>query len=154
MEPVLLTLGWKEVPRYGVISQGGIDQGCMILLASADKLASWATAVAFDHGHRSWSNGSMDTMPISKFKAECLAVMAEVKRTGRPILVTKRGEPVVEVIPARAKEKKRKLGCMAGTFEIVGDIVGPVIDLNEINAYRDPDSVLDPRGASRRRRKR
>jgi prevent-host-death family protein len=93
----------------------------------------------------------METMPISQFKARCLAVMAEVKRTGRPIVVTKRGEPVVEVVPARAKEKKRRLGCMAGTIEFMGDIVSPVIDLNDINAYRDPDSVLNP-GRKRRRR--
>ena len=97
---------------------------------------------------------SMDTMPISQFKARCLAVMAEVKRTGKPIVVTKRGEPVVEVVPARGREKKRKLGGMEGTIEFMGDIVSPVIDLNDINAYRDPDSVLDPERHSRRRRKR
>ena len=32
-----------------------------------------------------------DEVTISKFKATCLALLAKVKRTGRPILVTRRG---------------------------------------------------------------
>lgn len=34
---------------------------------------------------------------ISKFKATCLAVLQEVRQTGQPILVTRRGEPIAEV---------------------------------------------------------
>ncbi|MGH9042311.1 MAG: type II toxin-antitoxin system prevent-host-death family antitoxin, partial [Acidimicrobiia bacterium] len=32
-----------------------------------------------------------DAIPISKFKATCLAVLEEVRRTGRPVVVTRRG---------------------------------------------------------------
>ena len=95
----------------------------------------------------------METISISQFKARCLAVMADVKRTGRPILVTKRGEPIAEVVPARSMERKRRLGCMAGTFEIVGDISGPAIDPKEWNAIGHPERVLDPNIDRRRKRR-
>src|SRR5438132_8884485 len=40
-----------------------------------------------------------DEVTISKFKATCLALLAKVKRTGRPILVTRKGEPIAQIIP-------------------------------------------------------
>lgn len=36
----------------------------------------------------------------SEFKAACLALMDEVAATGRALVVTKRGKPVVRVTPA------------------------------------------------------
>ena len=36
----------------------------------------------------------------SRFKAECLALMDEVAASGRALVVTKRGRPVVRVAPA------------------------------------------------------
>jgi prevent-host-death family protein len=69
----------------------------------------------------------MDTMPISKFKATCLAVIDRVKRTGEPLLITKRGEPVAQLVPPPpAVPKKSTFGCMAGTARILGDIVEPL----------------------------
>lgn len=70
----------------------------------------------------------METIAISKFKATCLAVLDRVQKTGEPVLVTRFGKPVAEVTPVRAKETgKRKLGDMAGTAQILGDIVSPVL---------------------------
>jgi antitoxin (DNA-binding transcriptional repressor) of toxin-antitoxin stability system len=40
--------------------------------------------------------------------------------------VTRFGKPVAEVVPARAAKRKSWLGCMKGTAEITGDIVGPI----------------------------
>ena len=34
-----------------------------------------------------------------QFKAQCLALLDEVASTGRPLVVTKRGRPVAEVVP-------------------------------------------------------
>ena len=68
----------------------------------------------------------METIAISKFKATCLAVLERVQRTGQPILVTRFGKPVAEVNPARtAGKRKRQFGQMAGTSEILGDIISP-----------------------------
>jgi antitoxin (DNA-binding transcriptional repressor) of toxin-antitoxin stability system len=70
----------------------------------------------------------MDTMPISKFKATCLATLERVRRTRRPLRVTRFGRPVADIVPpaVSAEESRTWLGCMAGMTEIVGDIVAPL----------------------------
>jgi prevent-host-death family protein len=68
----------------------------------------------------------MKQMQASAFKTKCLAVMDDVQATGEPVIVTKRGKPVVKIIPAEP-EKDDILGFMAGEFEIVGDIESPVV---------------------------
>ena len=70
----------------------------------------------------------MDTMAISHFKATCLAVLERVRKTGQPILVTKRGEPVAQVLPPPppSPAAESRFGCMRGAIEIVGDIVHPL----------------------------
>jgi prevent-host-death family protein len=40
------------------------------------------------------------TVPISRFKAECLSMLDSVARTGEEIVVTKRGRPIARVIAA------------------------------------------------------
>ena len=40
----------------------------------------------------------MGTMAISKFKATCPALMEKVKRTEKPVLVTRKGQPVPYLI--------------------------------------------------------
>ena len=68
----------------------------------------------------------MKRMQASAFKTKCLTVMNEIQATGEPVIVTKRGKPVVKVIPAEP-EKGDILGFMAGEFDIVGDIESPVV---------------------------
>lgn len=76
-------------------------------------------------------------MPVSKFKATCLAVVQRVKRTGRPVLITRFGEPVAEVVPpTRRAASDAWLGCMRGTAEAFGDEIGPVMDAKDWNALR------------------
>lgn len=71
-------------------------------------------------------------MAISKFKATCLAVLQRVGRTGEPVLVTRFGKPVAEIVPpSPAVQPRRVLGEMRGTARIVGDIVSPVVDEDE-----------------------
>ena len=66
----------------------------------------------------------MDEVPISKLKANCAAVIAGVARTKRRVVITRRGKPVAEIVPPRRpKVNKNWLGSMAGTAEILGDIV-------------------------------
>ena len=40
----------------------------------------------------------METISVSRFKATCLAVLQRVKRTGKPVLITRFGEPVAELV--------------------------------------------------------
>ena len=74
----------------------------------------------------------MEEIAISKFKATCLEVLERVRRTRRPVLVTRFGEPVAEVTPPSiSKPKGRRLGSMVGTIRIKGDIVSPASDPND-----------------------
>ena len=69
----------------------------------------------------------VDMIPISKFKATCLAVLEEVRRSGKPVLVTRRGEPIAEIVPpSRPPAPESWLGAARGTGRIVGDIIEPV----------------------------
>ena len=71
----------------------------------------------------------METISISKFKATCLEVLRKVKLTGQPILVTKHGEPVAEIIPPSPHPKRKSWpGFMQGTVTIHGDIVSPIAE--------------------------
>jgi prevent-host-death family protein len=80
-------------------------------------------------------NEQFDTIPISEFKATCLAVLERVRRTGRPLLITRRGEPIAEVVPpGTAATGAGWLGAMRGTARIVGDIVAPIVDAGEWEA--------------------
>ena len=85
-------------------------------------------------------NAIMKEIAISEFKAKCLTILEEVRKTGRPIRVTRFGESVLKLCHLRRKLKvvshsqkrpKRRLGSMAGTMKITGDIVGWISNLND-----------------------
>lgn len=68
----------------------------------------------------------MNIIQASEFKAKCLALMDEVARTGKTIVVTKNGKPVAELRPHRAPRAKSLRGLYKGQIKIRGDIVGPI----------------------------
>jgi prevent-host-death family protein len=70
----------------------------------------------------------METLSISRFKATCPAVLDRVQRTGEPVLVTKRGVPIAQVIPPPlpAPGKGSAFGCMRGTAREIGELVEPL----------------------------
>jgi prevent-host-death family protein len=68
----------------------------------------------------------MRDIAISKFKATCLAVLEDVRRTGVPVRITRFGRPVADVVPSRPQSGSSWLGCMRESGEIHGDIVGPI----------------------------
>ena len=51
----------------------------------------------------------MEEIAISKFKATCLAVLENVRKTGKTILVTRFGEPMAEVVP-HMRRGRRSVG--------------------------------------------
>ncbi len=69
-------------------------------------------------------------MRASLFKARCLKIMDDVKATGEPVVVTKRGAPVVKVVPI-VSEDSDLFGFMAGEVRIVGDVEAPVVPLKQ-----------------------
>jgi prevent-host-death family protein len=82
----------------------------------------------------------MKEIAISKFKATCLEVLEEVRKTGEPILVTKFGQPIARIESPSAQQTKRiKLGGGAGTMTILGDIVGTISDISDWEAAQDSE---------------
>ena len=79
-----------------------------------------------------------ETIPISKFKATCLRLLDSVKKTGKSVLVTRKGEPIALVTPPPPPPKpERWLGCMKEKIKITGDIVSPVLDQKEWEVLSD-----------------
>ena len=60
-----------------------------------------------------------------QFKATCLALLDEVQRERREILITKRGKPVARLVPVEGAAPEI-FGRMKGSGIILGDIVSPI----------------------------
>ena len=75
------------------------------------------------HSHILVTMSSKRVVPAGRFKAECLALLDRVEQTGEPVVVTKRGRPVAEVVPIRARK-----GTLKGSVRVRGDIVRPILD--------------------------
>jgi prevent-host-death family protein len=58
-------------------------------------------------------------------KAKCLSIMDEVAATGEPVVITKNGLPITELIPAR-RRPETLFGALRGSMSIQGDIITPV----------------------------
>jgi len=87
--------------------------------------------------YRAWvpdivlSLGGLDVEEIAifKFRATCLAVLENVRKTGRAVLVARFGESVAQVVPHHSSNRpKHWIGSLAGTGQITGDIVSPASD--------------------------
>jgi len=70
------------------------------------------------------------TMAAGAFKVHCLKVMDEVQKKRETIVITKRGKPVVKIVPAD-QEKDEIYGFLKGKGKILGDIVGPILTPEE-----------------------
>ena len=64
------------------------------------------------------------TIPAGEFKAKCLKLMDKVAKDGQPLVVTKHGKPVVQVVPI--PQDVELFGSMRGSGVILGDIVSPL----------------------------
>ena len=68
----------------------------------------------------------MQEIAISKFKATCLGVLENVRRTRTPVRITRFGKPIADIVPPAPAPEKSWLGCMSDAAEICGDIVEPI----------------------------
>ena len=80
----------------------------------------------------------MHEIAISEFKAKCLALLEQVRKTKKPLRITRRGKPVAEIVPPTPTALGGSwLDSMAGEVKILGDIISPVIDEDDIEALKD-----------------
>ncbi len=68
----------------------------------------------------------METMSVSKFKATCLAVLDEVNRKKKKVIITKHGKPIVEIVPVHHVNHETKDIPLKETVTFLGDIISPV----------------------------
>ena len=68
----------------------------------------------------------MPSLSVSEFKATCLAVLEDVKKHKKRVIITKRGKPIAEIVPY--EEATRSRIPLKDTVQFVGDIVSPVAE--------------------------
>lgn len=61
----------------------------------------------------------------AEFKAKCLKLMDEVAKTREPVIITKRGKAVAQLVPVQP-EPETLFGYMKGTVKFEGDIMAPI----------------------------
>jgi prevent-host-death family protein len=64
-------------------------------------------------------------LPATEFKAKCLAYLDQVAQTRAEIVLTKHGRPVAKLMPVDEMDQE-VFGRLAGTVQVLGDIIGPV----------------------------
>lgn len=93
----------------------------------------------------------MRTMGAGEFKAKCLAVMDEVAATGEPVLITKRGKPVVRILaPEEALKRKvdvdsihRALRGLVSVTDNSDDLIGPIFPVDDWDILKE-DGIFPP----------
>jgi prevent-host-death family protein len=68
----------------------------------------------------------MESLTVSKFKATALAVVEEVAKSKKRVIITKRGKPIAELIPYDAYEAETAPVPLKDTVAFMGDIISPV----------------------------
>jgi prevent-host-death family protein len=63
----------------------------------------------------------MKTIAAAEFKARCLILMEDVRKTREPVVITKRGKPVAKLVPVE-KPKDDFIGRLKGVFDVVGKL--------------------------------
>jgi antitoxin (DNA-binding transcriptional repressor) of toxin-antitoxin stability system len=91
-------------------------------------------------------------MAAGEFKAKCLAVMAEVNATGRPVLITKRGKPMARLtepgeVPVRKVNVDSIFNSLRDMITVsgdAGDLVEPVFPVEDWDHLKDDWSSFPP----------
>jgi antitoxin (DNA-binding transcriptional repressor) of toxin-antitoxin stability system len=60
-----------------------------------------------------------------KFKAQCLSLMDHVHDSHERVVITKRGQPVAQMVAVGEERPAPLFGRLEGLLSIEGDIVGP-----------------------------
>lgn len=98
-------------------------------------------AGAFRHGIKRFPADSrkiMKEVTITEFRVKCAYTLEQVRKTRKPIRITRFGEPMAEVVPPTPKPRRKSwLGNMAGSVKILGDIVGPTGSFEDWDSFRD-----------------
>jgi prevent-host-death family protein len=79
------------------------------------------------------------TVTVSEFKLKCVALLDEVEKTKKAIVITRRGKPIARLVPSL-------LGLFKGRMKVVGDIISPIDvkwEYDERNLRKTPELWRD-----------
>jgi len=80
----------------------------------------------------------MKEVTISEFKAKYSSLLDQVQKTKKPLRVTRFGKPIADIVPTVPQPSRADwIGSMKGTIEILGDIVSPASDEQDLEVLRD-----------------
>ena len=68
----------------------------------------------------------MRSMTATQFKNRCLAVLEDVERTRRPLVVTRRGKPVARIGPVTTDLGTPADNPLKDSIEFQDDLVAPI----------------------------
>ncbi len=68
----------------------------------------------------------MKTIAISEFKTHALKLIDEIAKSHEVVVITKRGKPLVQVVPHRQSDLKQVPGKLANTFVFEKDVITPL----------------------------
>jgi prevent-host-death family protein len=109
--------------HYGIVSGNVISsQICHPELHAASRL------FLDDHSH-------MRSIAAGRFKRECIRLLDEVQAKCEPVIITKRGKPVAKLVPVDP-DSDGIFGFLAGKGRIVGDVMSPVIEMDDWDRLR------------------
>jgi prevent-host-death family protein len=77
----------------------------------------------------------MKTMGAGEFKAHCLQLLDQVRKTRTPLVITKRGKPVAKLVPPD-EPPSPVFDSLKGKIEILGDIESPITPLEDWEALK------------------
>ena len=97
---------------------------------------------------------SVMKIPAAEFKARCLKLMDEVAQTRKPVVITKRGKAVAQLI-ARASGIRHSVRLHEGNRSVQGGVIAPLDEEWSVHSgdedylYRNPRA--QPNSGARRR---
>jgi len=77
----------------------------------------------------------MKKIAAAKFKAQCLTLMEDVRKTRQTLVITKRGKPIAKLAPLDNAQDDF-FDSLKGRVRVVGDIVSPVVPLEDWDALK------------------
>ena len=77
----------------------------------------------------------MRTLGAAKAKAHFLSLLDDVENKREPVLVTRNGRPVAQLVPVALEKEDPIFGFYKGKIEIVGDITAPLYTDEELEEF-------------------
>ena len=98
-------------------ANNGCRQACGLLSIQAQ-----STPIATHHGHI--MSNLQASIGAGDFKSTCLKLLDEVASSRRPLVITKHGKPVAQLVPMPPEAVL--FGALGGSVVRSGDIVSPI----------------------------